>query len=377
MTSDQTILSPQESRFSVAAFLLTLVAVAFVYAGLASFLFISAPSTYEKRGQRLASQTVVVEWNKEVSRPAIARPQRMYGPPKPSAAATDASAPALGSETASPAVTEKTVTSALAVAPAEGLYENTPEGKLPVVRQKDGMTPFQAYRRPFNLYGVEKPAIALGVLDIGLSSTSSDAALRLLPPAVSIILSPYSESIDLWNNEARGKGHETWLYLPMETENFPETDPGPHTLLISAPERENQTKLNWVMSRTTGYAGILAAKDAAFMNAANDMRPVLGSIFTRGLGFIDSSNMPGPIPQSMAIGMKAPYAAVDVWIDETATEESISASLQKLEAIAREKGSAIGIISPIPLSYQKIQNWAAESEAKGFVLAPLSAITGQ
>jgi len=263
----------------------------------------------------------------------------------------------------------------MCMAPVDGVYEESSSGPLPVVRS-DGLTPFKAYRKPFAPVG-DKPVISIAVSDMGLSASITDEAIRSLPPEVTMIVSPYAGEIEKVTNDSRAAGHEVWLSLPMETASYPKSDPGPHTLLVGAPERENQQKLEWIMSRTMGYAGLVAPFQPEFMNAINDVRPVLGSIYKRGVGFIDSRSIPGSTPETMALSMNAPYSSIDVWIDKPENSpELINASLQQIELIAKDRGFAAGVISPSQVSFREVMLWMGTLEGKGFILAPLSAQTG-
>lgn len=267
--------------------------------------------------------------------------------------------------------------SGLAEAPVQGLFEETAAGRLPVVRTKDGLTPFAAYKRPFDVNATPDPLVAVAVFGLGLSDMATESAIRAMPPEVSLVLSPYASAPEFWIKEARSRGHEVWLTLPMESAQYPVSDPGPHTMLIGTPERENMAKLEWLMSRGDGYIGFVSEPRADFLKAANDMRPVIGAIYNRGLGFVDGSIDPGMIPQTMALGMKAPYVAATAWPDKPdPSPAAIAAALAEIETLAREKGYAVAIIQPLPVSYQIVQKWIEELPRKGLRLAPMSAVTG-
>lgn len=381
--------------FSGKAFVSSLFLSACVYGGMAAFIWTNQDALKAGQQEKMASKTVVIE------RAAMPAENGVMGPSLPEAGIPDTAeeehgeasedkvseaievpevqvqAPEPAHEQAPPSGKAPAFEGGLAAAPAEGLYEETASGRLPVVRRKDNLTPFNAYRKPFSLPDTDTPMVAIGIADVGLSDVASEAAVSTMPEEISVILSPYSSTIDFWANEARNRGHEIWMTLPLESETYPATDPGPDTLLIGAPERENQEKLMNVMGRAVGYAGFVAIPKAAFMKEANDLRPVIASIYNRGLGFIDSSPDPAAVPQSMAIGMNAPYGFVDSWVDRTPAREAITAELESLEKTAKERGYAIGIIRPYPVSYQQVQDWAKQLESKGIALVPLSALTPQ
>ena len=64
--------------------------------------------------------------------------------------------------------------------------------------------------------------------------------------------------------KARQAGHEVLLQIPLEPLDYPSKDPGPHTLLTTLPPDENFKRLQWLMSRFTGYVGITNHMGAKF-----------------------------------------------------------------------------------------------------------------
>lgn len=262
---------------------------------------------------------------------------------------------------------------ALIPAPIPGLYETTPLGRLPVVNKDQNMSPFSAYKRSFPFYKTDKPLIMLAVTDLGLSAVATESAIRTMPADISFIFSPYSSDMELWVNESRQRGHEVWLSIPFEPLDYPQTDPGPHTLLKGVPDRDNLRKLRWLLGRADGYVGFVGGRDTHFDESFREYRALITKIYQRGLGFVDTSETPSPIPESLALSMKTGYGKVDVIIDEVPTQAGINAALTRLENTALRQGYAVGVFSPIPLSYQKVLLWAKHLHRKGYVLAPLSA----
>jgi polysaccharide deacetylase 2 family uncharacterized protein YibQ len=67
-----------------------------------------------------------------------------------------------------------------------------------------------------------------------------------------------------------------------------------------------------------------------------------------------------------------PFAKADVTIDAVPTPGEIDRALAKLEDIARERGTAIGAASALPVSIERIGLWVKTLEAHGVMLAPLT-----
>jgi len=343
---------PQPRIFSWRHFGIGLVAVALFYAALAGWVYLSGDAFWERQSQSLPSKTVAV------------------GRAIPPAPLAQAEALPLNREIPSEGLTP---------APAEGLYETSPLTNtiLPKVRETDGLTPFRAYRRPFNPLAADKPVIALAVVDLGISQAATESALRRMPPEVSFVFSPYSDALEFWMTESRAKGHEVWLTLPAQTDDYPRDDAGPHTLLTNAGDSENQRKLFWLMARPQGFAGFVTPYRTVFMDSPGDMRPVLYEILRRGLGLINTAENPDPNIAALDRELPGAYGQASTFLDDALDAEAINESLRQLEAAAQEKGYASAFLRPTPAGYKAVLEWLDTLPGKGFMLAPLSIQTGQ
>jgi polysaccharide deacetylase 2 family uncharacterized protein YibQ len=71
----------------------------------------------------------------------------------------------------------------------------------------------------------------------------------------------------------------------------------------------------------------------------------------------------------------APRRAVDVVIDEPAVRTEIEAKLERLEQLARDRGSALGLASaPVPVTVERLAAWTALLAQRGVVLVPVTAL---
>ncbi|MGH6794307.1 MAG: divergent polysaccharide deacetylase family protein [Methylocella sp.] len=171
----------------------------------------------------------------------------------------------------------------------------------------------------------------------------------------------------------RAAGHELVLQLPMEPFGSPRDNPGPHTLLAGAGKVANIDDLSWLMSRFTGYAGVANFLGGKFTADAKALAPVLREIAARGLFYVDDGTSTQSLAMTLAPGQALAAARADVVLDSTAEPEAIEAALARLEAIARDKGVAIGVASGLPVSVETIGRFARALEARGIALVPLSA----
>lgn len=260
---------------------------------------------------------------------------------------------------------------ALDVAPDMALVEETPSGPLPKI-SADGRTPWQVYGRPF-MFQDPRPRIALVVVDLGTSRVATDAALRRLPPAVTLAFDTQAQSVGDWLVRARQDGHETILSIPMEPSDYPRSDPGPDALLTALPNADNMQRLLKALRLGTGYVGITTIAGSRFLSDATKLQPVMEVLQKRGLLFLDTRVTSRSTALSLAQQMKIPAAAIAREIDVEPTPAAIDESLTQLERSARLEGTVIALASPLPVTLERIELWAKTLPQRGIVLTPLSA----
>lgn len=252
----------------------------------------------------------------------------------------------------------------LASAPFVGLTAPGPGGApLPVIGP-DGQRPADAYARPFTPNG--KPRIALVVGGLGLNAALTRKAIETLPPDVTLSFAPYAEGLQGWIDMARAYGHEVLLEAPMEPTDYPQNDPGPMTLLAASQPAETTRKLEWLLSRATGYFGLTNYLGSRFMHTPGAMSGFTAALRARGLAFIDDGSAGragGPL-----------RASADRVIDDDLSPEAINRQFAMLEAAARAKGQALGSGFAYPVTVEEAARWAQGLSDRGFQLAPASAL---
>ncbi len=256
-------------------------------------------------------------------------------------------------------------TTPLPRAPIEGLSGPGPAGPLPIIAT-DGRTPAEAYARPFRPNG--KPRVALIVGGLGLNATTTRAAIERLPPEITLSFVPYADDLQAWIDLARAHGHEVMIEIPMEPTGYPDNDPGAYTLLADGGAEDVGGKLPWLLGRATGYFGVTNYLGDRFMTSDEAFGAMLGTLRTHGLAFIDDGQArrrPGAWSR----------ASADRVIDETRTPVAIMGQLNAIEAMARQRGDALGTGFSYPVTVEAVARWAAGLDGRGLQLAPASAMT--
>jgi polysaccharide deacetylase 2 family uncharacterized protein YibQ len=264
-----------------------------------------------------------------------------------------------------PAAPPKPKAQPLAQAPITGLTAPGPGGLLPIIG-KDGRTPFQAYARPFASNG--KPKIAIVVGGLGLNGAATRAAIEKLPPEVTLSFVPYADGLQGWIDMARASGHEVVLELPMEPLDYPANDPGPYTLMTGAPAAETGKRLEWLLSRTTGYFAATNYMGGRFVTSDTAMNALASALKGRGVGLLDD----GSAARKGMVG--APRASADSVIDDQLSADAITQQLARLEGLATAHGQALGAGFGYAVTVAQVTRWAAALAGRGYQLAPASAV---
>jgi len=250
-------------------------------------------------------------------------------------------------------------------APLAGLSEPGPGGLLPIIAA-DGRTPAQAYARPFKDPGGPKLALVIGGL--GPNATYTRQAIEQLPPEITLSFVPYTEGLQGWVDLARANGHEVLIEVPMEPVDYPQNDPGPYTLMAQDPAPETVKRLEWLLSRATGYFGVINDLGGRFLATDPAMGAFAGVLRQRGLAFIDDGSASGRSADG------APRASADRVIDGTLDADAIDQQLAGLESSAQQRGAALGSGGAHPVTLQEVKRWADSLGARGLHLAPASAL---
>jgi polysaccharide deacetylase 2 family uncharacterized protein YibQ len=223
----------------------------------------------------------------------------------------------------------------------------------------DGATPMHEYAAGAPS-GATGPELAIMVAGLGDDISQSLTATSLLPPAVSLAISPYGHQLPATQNAARATGHEMILILPTPA------------LLVSLPLTENQGTLDWAMAQIAGYAGVTDAfgpdMSGGFMNDAFSKSWLLTNIATRGLFYIEGNTNIETNP--LVWGRTA-----DEVMDSANGTAEENAELTALAATAQSQHTALGILlNPTPDAVKILADWCKTLAAQGISLVPVSAL---
>jgi uncharacterized protein len=216
-----------------------------------------------------------------------------------------------------------------------------------------------------------EPVVALVITGLGLASTATTRAIEDMPPEVALAFSAYGNLAE-GITSAKKAGHEALALLPMEPTGYPRLDPGPKTLLARATDEENAKMLDKLLRDAANADGAMNDMGSALLVNREKLLPLLRDMKRAGVLFVEQG---GALAAAAAADTGLPYLSADINIDaDGATESDVSQKLIDLERIAREKGHAIGVASPYPVTFNMVKVWLKGLESRGVRLVPLSGV---
>jgi uncharacterized protein len=248
--------------------------------------------------------------------------------------------------------------------PIAGLFQQSPGGPMPIIAS-NGMTVSSAYARPFK--GDGRPMVALIVGGLGLNPATTREAIESLPSQVTLSFVPYTPGLQGWIDLARANGHEVIIEVPMQPLNYPDNDTGPQTLMANSRMEDLMARMNWVMSRASGYFAMSNYQGGAFFKDKAALGTFMQNLQARGIAFVDDGQLRGT-------GGAWGRASADRVVDSQINAGAINAQLMGLEQQAKSRGMALGTGFAYPVTVAVALKWTQELDGRGIQLAPASAL---
>jgi polysaccharide deacetylase 2 family uncharacterized protein YibQ len=255
------------------------------------------------------------------------------------------------------------------------LIEVTTDGfRLPRI-SPSGWMPWIAYARRFDPSG---PPARIGILmiNLGADEALTRRVIEELPGEVSLAFLPGAPDLPRWLREARARGHESYLMLPME-------DPGSlaergiRPIQASAEPAENLRRLRATMARGDGYVGLVIPSAGPVTQSEPIMRPLVKEIADRGLALIEiNPTQASAALQRLTAELGVGYARTTNVLDYKLAGGGVGGNLDRLAAWVAGTAPAgpphhgFGVMQPDGEAIDAIVAWArrrAEGPAVSFV----------
>jgi uncharacterized protein len=222
------------------------------------------------------------------------------------------------------------------------------------------------------LPGDHPPVVAIIIDDIGYDHPLAEKLLALDAPLTFSVLpyGPFSREIAM---EARSRGHEIMLHLPMEPKEYPAVKPGPGALLNRMTPDQFIDQLKADILQIPGLRGVNNHMGSSISTSPKRMRQIFTILKKDGLFYIDSRTTAETVARPSAELLHVPFAERDIFIDHVETQRFIRKQLHKLIKRARRQGYAVGIAHPHALTYKVLAELLPELK-KSVEMVPASMV---
>ncbi len=113
-------------------------------------------------------------------------------------------------------------------------------------------------------------------------------AASALPTQVGIAILPFLPRSAETANAVHAAGHEVWLHLPMEPEDYPANKPGPGAVLVGMTTDELRTTVHSALNNVPHAVGVNNHMGSKATADLKTMTWIMQELSARGMAFIDS-----------------------------------------------------------------------------------------
>jgi polysaccharide deacetylase 2 family uncharacterized protein YibQ len=213
------------------------------------------------------------------------------------------------------------------------------------------------------LPGGRPPVVAIVIDDMGYDRRIADKFLELDAPLTFSML-PYGTFSKQIMAEARSKGLEIMLHLPMEPNEYPQVDPGPGALLTQMTPDQLIAQLNQNLDQFSGLKGVNNHMGSRMSASAERMRQIFTVLKKRGLYYIDSRTTAETAARMSAEKLQVPFAERDIFIDHFDDPAFMRSQLKELIKRAQKQGYAVGIAHPHANTYKVLSEYLPRLKEK-------------
>jgi polysaccharide deacetylase 2 family uncharacterized protein YibQ len=216
--------------------------------------------------------------------------------------------------------------------------------------------------------------VAIVLDDFGYTAQTLPLLERLRYPVTCAVLPhlPYSAAVA---ETAHRRGNEVILHLPME----PHQEPGERsqglergTIYTWMGAEDVQQRLDAAMASVPHLRGVSNHMGSKATEDPRLMRLILGCLKRRHLYFLDSFVTNESVAVEQAHQLALPCARRDVFLDNDLVEAHIVEQLDHLVAIARQRGTAVGIGHDRPVTLEVLRRMMPRYAKAGVTFVPVS-----
>ena len=232
----------------------------------------------------------------------------------------------------------------------------------PTTRQPEPSKPENALPRVTRKRPKGTGSIVLIIDDLGFDGQPLDRVMTL-DPNVNMAILPNGTRAAEFAEKLNARGFEILCHLPMEPKG--RETPGANAILTSMSDDEIARATRENVEAVPHARGVNNHMGSRATMDRRVMSNVLGAL-PAGMYFIDSRTTGGSVAADVARELNVPTATRHVFLDDVATEAAVRKQLENLAEAAADRGVAIGIGHPYPVTLRVLADELPELKARGF-----------
>ncbi|GAA5218316.1 divergent polysaccharide deacetylase family protein [Corallincola platygyrae] len=219
----------------------------------------------------------------------------------------------------------------------------------------------------------EKPKIVIVIDDVG--NSADDQVAVELPGDVTLAFLPFTPHSRRLAELAHQQGKEVMLHMPMAARAGNKLGEGALTNEMGVAAL--QQTLVKALASIPHVAGVNNHMGSELTESLPHMAWTMRVLRYYPLYFIDSRTTVYTCAQTVAEATGVPSLRRHVFLDNEEDEVAIERQFDKLLALAKRRGEAIGIAHPYPETIAVLQRRLADLDAQGVELVPASALVSE
>ncbi len=221
--------------------------------------------------------------------------------------------------------------------------------------------------------GSEGPRVAIVIDDLGADMGPVERLLDMEIPVTLAVL-PYQKFSREAARKAFRSGKEVLLHVPLQPRDYPMTDPGPGSLLVSMDRQEIQLELNDQIASLPHCIGVNPHMGSLFEERPGVLTSLIAVIKERDLLLVDNGASPASHVSEVARTYAVPFVQRTHFLDEKRDEVAIIRQLCRLADFAAGNGWGLGIGHPYPETLAALPRVQAAFREKNITLVPVSGL---
>ena len=217
--------------------------------------------------------------------------------------------------------------------------------------------------------------IAIIIDDLGQDPHAGRRVVGLAGPVACAFL-PHRPYVRLLAQEARARGKEVLLHLPLQSAEGRRLGPGGITL--DSTEKEFGRIFRSALASVPGAVGVNTHMGSLITRHPGHMQWLMDALAERPeLFFVDSYTTPRSVALQLARENGVPATRRDVFLDHERSRSSIAAEFQRLITLARRRGYAVAIGHPYPETLAFLEEALPRLDEVGVELVALRSLIGE